>query len=76
MPSSLGPTFGTEDGVQIADSDDFILLYWGFETKAVGNPKFDLYRENEKIAEIPADVTCDWDLGQGPARFRYIHDIR
>ena len=69
VPSSLGPTFGTEDGVQIADSDDFILLYWGFETKAVGNPKFDLYRENEKIAEIPADVTCDWDLGQARPAF-------
>ena len=64
VPASLGPTFGTEDGSHIPDSDHFIVFYWGLETKAVGQPKFDLYRENEKIAEIPAEVTYDWDLGQ------------
>lgn len=64
VPASLGPTFGAEDGSHIPDSDHFIVFYWGLETKAVGQPKFDLYRENEKIAEIPAEVTYDWDLGQ------------
>lgn len=64
VPASLGQTFGAEDGSHIPDSDHFIVFYWGLETKAVGQPKFDLYRENEKIAEIPAEVTYDWDLGQ------------
>lgn len=69
VPSSLGPTFGTEDGAHIPDSDHFIWFYWGLETKAVGEPKFDLYRENEKIAEIPAHITADWDLGQASVAF-------
>lgn len=69
VPASLGPTYGTEDGLHIPDSDHFIVFYWGLETKAVGQPKFDLYRENEKIAEIPAEVTYDWDLGQVRAAF-------
>lgn len=64
VPNSLGPTFGTEDGAHIPDSDHFILFYWGLETKAVGQPKFNLYREDEKIAEVPAEVTADWGLGQ------------
>ncbi|MDE6367684.1 MAG: hypothetical protein K2K94_00430, partial [Muribaculaceae bacterium] len=64
VPSSLGPTSGTEDGVHIPDSKHFIVFYWSSETKAVGEPKFDLYREDEKIAELPAHVTWDWDLGQ------------
>ena len=57
VPSTLGPTSGTDNGLQIPDSDCFFIFYWHFETKAVGEPKFDLYRENEKIAEIPAEVT-------------------
>lgn len=64
VPSSLGPTDGTEDGLHIPDSKHFIVFYWGFETKAVGEAKFDLYREDEKIAELPAHVSWDWDLGQ------------
>lgn len=64
VPSTLGPTFGSENWEQIHDSDNFIVFYWGLETKAVGEPMFDLYRENEKIAEIPADITYDWDFGQ------------
>lgn len=64
VPTSLGPTSGTQDGEQITDSNHSITVYWGFETKAVGHPKFDLYRENEKIAEVPAKVTYDWNLGQ------------
>ena len=69
VPSTLGPTFGTGNWEQIQDSDNFIVFYWGLETKAVGEPKFDLYRENEKIAEIPADIAYDWDLGQARPAF-------
>lgn len=64
VPASLGPTHGTEDGLHIPDSKHFIIFFWKFETKAVGEPKFYLYREEEKIAEIPAYVTWDWVLGQ------------
>ncbi len=64
VPASLGPTQGTEEGLYIPDSNHFIVFYWGYETKAVGEPKFDLYREDEKIAELPAFVTWDWNLGQ------------
>ncbi|MDE5554296.1 MAG: hypothetical protein K2J10_03835 [Muribaculaceae bacterium] len=70
VPSSLGPTFGIEDGVHIPDSKHFIVFYWSSETKAVGEPKFDLYREDEKIAELPAYVTWDWDLGQASPVFK------
>lgn len=48
VPTSLGPTTGTEDGLQIPDSDHSILFYRAFETKAIGEPKFDTYREDEK----------------------------
>lgn len=64
VPSSLGPTDGTPNGTYISDSKCYIVVYWCFETKAVGEPKFDLYRENEKIAELPAEVAWDWNLGQ------------
>ena len=64
VPSTLGPTLDTETGLHIPDSEHFILFYWGFETKAVGDAKFLLYREDEKTAELPAYVTWDWDLGQ------------
>lgn len=64
VPSSLVQTYGTEDGLHIPDSKHFIVFYWNVETSAVGEPKFDLYREDEKIAELPAHVTWDWDLGQ------------
>ncbi len=64
VPSSLGQHFGTEDGVRIPDSKHFIMFYWEYETKAVGEPKFDLYRENEKIAELQAYIGWDWNLGQ------------
>lgn len=64
VPASLGPTFGTRDGEHIPDSDNTVIFYWELETKAVGLPRFDLYRENEKIAEIPAEIAYDWDLGQ------------
>lgn len=64
VPESLGATFGPEDGLHIPDSKHFIVFYWKFETKAVGESKFDLYREDEKIAELPAYVIWDWDLGQ------------
>lgn len=69
VPSTLGPTFGTEDGEHIVDSNNFIIFYWGLEAKAIGQPKFDLYRENEKIAEIPANIAYDWDLGQASPAF-------
>lgn len=69
VPTSLGPTTGTEDWLHIPDSKHTILFYWAFETKAVGEPKFDLYRENEKIAEVPAEINYDWDLGQARAAF-------
>lgn len=64
VPSSLGATQGTPDGTYISDSKNYIVIYWGYETKAVGEPKFELYRENEKIAELSADVGWDWNLGQ------------
>ncbi len=64
VPSTLGATQGTPDGDYIRDSNHFITVYWSYETKAVGEPKFYLYRENEKIAELPADVAWDWNLGQ------------
>lgn len=64
VPASLGSTFGTQEGEKIPDSDNSFIFYWELETKAVGQPKFDLYREDEKIAEIPAEVTYDWNLGQ------------
>ena len=63
VPASLGSTFGTQEGEKIPDSDNSFIFYWELETTAVGQPKFDLYRENEKIADIPATVTYDWDLG-------------
>lgn len=64
VPSSLGPTTGTEDGIHVVNSDWSIIFYWSLEAKAVGQPKFDLYREDVKIAEVPADITADWDYGQ------------
>lgn len=65
VPSSLGLTDVTPDGVPISDSKAYIAVYWGFETKAAGEPKFLLYRDDEKIAELPVDVTSwDWNLGQ------------
>lgn len=64
VPESLGATQGTQDGLYISDSKHFLVVYWGFETKAVGQPKFELYREEEKIAELDAYVTWDWNLGQ------------
>ncbi len=64
VPESLGVTHGTQDGEYVTDSKHFIVFYWGFETKAVGQPKFELYREDEKIAELDAQVTWDWNLGQ------------
>ena len=64
VPVSLGPWHGPEEGMKIPDSRSGITFYWGFETKAVGEPKFDLYREGEKIAELSAAVFYDWDLGQ------------
>lgn len=64
VPSSLGATSGTEDGERISDSNHYIVFYWDYETKAIGEPKFSLYREDEKIAELPAQVSWDWYLGQ------------
>ena len=69
VPTSLGPTLYTQDGCHISDSKNYIIFYWGFETKAVGEPKFELYREDEKIAELPAYVSWDWNLGQAQPVF-------
>ena len=63
VPNSLVPAFGSEDGIDIPDSDYPIVFYWKHEAKAVGHPKFDLYREDVKIAEVPAKITTDWDYG-------------
>lgn len=70
VPSSLGPTQGTQDGEYIRDSKHSIVVFWDYETKAVGEAKFELYRENEKVAELPASVVgWDWNLGQASPEF-------
>ncbi|MDE6574300.1 MAG: hypothetical protein K2L84_03105 [Muribaculaceae bacterium] len=69
VPSTLGPTYGTTGGQELYDSNDFIVFFWKFDVKAVGQPKFNLYRENEKIAEIPAEIAGDWGLDSAQPAF-------
>ncbi|MDE5629460.1 MAG: hypothetical protein K2I69_07865 [Muribaculaceae bacterium] len=69
VPSTLGPTYGTTDGQELYDSNDFIVFFWKFDVKAVGQPKFNLYRENEKIAEIPAEIAGDWGFDSAQPAF-------
>ena len=64
VPSTLEPLNDTQVERYYHDSNSYIMLYWRNEIKPVGEPVFHLYRENEKIAELPVEVECHGGFGE------------
>ncbi len=71
VPENLGEAQCEARNPALTDSEDlrYLHLFWGIETAPVGEPKFLLYREGEKVGEAKARVSYDWNLGQAYAEF-------
>lgn len=64
VPSTLEQLNDTQVERYYHDSESYIMFYWRNEIKPVGEPVFHLYRENEKIAELPVNVECHGGFGE------------
>ena len=69
VPADLGPAQWDIENGSVVDKATDIWTYWGFETKAVGDPKMELYCDGVHLKSVPAHVGWDWNLGQAYADF-------
>ncbi|MCH5221063.1 MAG: hypothetical protein J1F05_01885 [Muribaculaceae bacterium] len=64
VPADLGDAY-YQLGINgnVVEMTSGFSCFWSYETRAVGNPEWEFYREGVFIRNYPASVSWDWDLG-------------
>ena len=69
VPNDLGKChFSYENGSKIASTKAF-CCDWGYMAHLVGNPEWELYREDELIGKYPVRLGLDWNVTSASLMF-------